>query len=532
MLKTQVEDWRTLHQKVQKSLSVFKDAWENIAASVNDELWTTSRRVSSKQDPPTVLYDAQLISPGSTALVPLEHDFSNITIHAIEHQRQNQLCQILVKVCEHGQMGVTPELIHKLKNGITFVKIEIREDKNFVRQVLRDHEVSFYVKIETKKGQQVLKYFSVDLNSHRQRRQSQRGEWSIDREDLFPDYNQHKCCACESGCGPVAWAQILAYYDRLAHYNTSLGYSKNFWKCSDGTANNCTAPKTMNSNVKKYIEGIRSKLGTFCLFGGGATTPRNMKKISDWYSARGIKGRVVGRYGPLSLFGITYPAFKKSAESWLKERYPVILGFWNKGFSMHYAVATRYKERQQKYRRCFLSSCRTKVKVQGSFYMHMGWGGTSNGWYSKNTFAVYSAKKYWRTNLLWSKYVLYFRRYRYFQSVFFYAGGESSNVFLHSCAMQSYLSYTSVNYAMYCYTLLCYAIPRLCYTTVYHVMQCYPLLCYASSCYAILYNAIQSFPLLYYCIPSYAMLPFAMLCFLLLCYTLLCYYTGYLVAIV
>lgn len=387
-----MQDWRNLHQKVQKSLADFKTAWEKIAATAKNE-WSSSQRLSSKKDPRTVLYDAELISPGSSALVALEHDFINITIHAIEHKRQNQLCQILVKACEDEKLGVNPELIQKLKNGISFIKIEVQEDKKLVRQVLHNHEVSFYVKIETRRGEQILKYFSIDLSSHRQRRWSPWSLWSISQENLFPDYNQHKCCGCASGCGPVAWAQILAYYDRLANYSPSSGYSKNFWKCSDGSADNCVAPKTMNTNVKRYIESIRSKLGTFCLLGGGATTPRKMKKISNWYRARGIKGLIVSRYNPLSLIGITYPSFKKSAVSWLKEGYPVILGFWTKGFSMHYAVATRYKERQKKYRKCFLFICRTKTIVQGLFYMHMGWGGNSNGWYSIKTFAVYSAKK-------------------------------------------------------------------------------------------------------------------------------------------
>lgn len=174
------------------------------------------------------------------------------------------------------------------------------------------------------------------------------------------------------------------------------GYSKRFWSCSDGKANGCMAPKDMNSDVEKYILGIRKKLGTFCLFGGGATTPKGMKRIVKWYRDRKIGGRIYSHYHGFSWSGWQKAWIVNRAVSHIKAGYPAIIGIWVKTDKkvMHYPVATKYGQRSRRYRKCFLFFCRTKTQYQKRFYLHMGWGRGSTGWYRiDKAFAAFAARK-------------------------------------------------------------------------------------------------------------------------------------------
>ncbi|KAK3722561.1 hypothetical protein QZH41_007017 [Actinostola sp. cb2023] len=262
---------------VENSLDNFKKEWKKIAASVKDE-WRASQRKQANQKPGLSNYNADIVSPGSTGKVALEKNYGKITIHSIPTTRQHALCAILVNVCTNQENEVNQHLIHKPKSGINYLQFKVKDDRKYVRRVLKDKEISFYFQVERKGGQKIIQFFSLDLSLIRRRGLGPWRIWKVKRESLFPEYNQHKCCGCYSGCGPVAWAMILGFYDRLAHNSPSSGYSKRFWSCADGSANGCKAPKWMNSNVRKYILGIRKKLGTFCFFGGGATTPTGMKK--------------------------------------------------------------------------------------------------------------------------------------------------------------------------------------------------------------------------------------------------------------
>jgi len=76
-------------------------------------------------------------------------------------------------------------------------------------------DISFRVQLTTSDGIMMEKRFGIETNfTSRTKRWSSWSYWSIHHPHLFPNYNQHRCCGCYSGCGPVAWAQIFAYYDR------------------------------------------------------------------------------------------------------------------------------------------------------------------------------------------------------------------------------------------------------------------------------------------------------------------------------
>ncbi|XP_032237114.1 uncharacterized protein LOC116618005 isoform X1 [Nematostella vectensis] len=228
--------------------------------------------------------------------------------------------------------------------------------------------------------------------------------WSVPQEITFPDYKQFtvKGAKCPVGCGPVAWAMVFGYYDRLAHTSSSYGYSKHLFRCYKGVAGspNCIAPKYQNPTVQDYILAINKELKTFCLFGGGATTPKGMGRIQKWYQARQGKSATISSYKYwLSWTGITRTWIRNKARDAIKAKYPAIVGIWVKGKakSQHYAVATKYTTRYRKWRRCikiWKKICgKWHTQRQESFYLHMGWGGYKNNWYNIKTFSAFVARK-------------------------------------------------------------------------------------------------------------------------------------------
>ena len=101
------------------------------------------------------------------------------------------------------------------RNGINFFELSVHQDKDTVQKILMNTDVSFNVQLATSDGTTMEKRFGIETNyTSRTKRWSPWSYWSIHQPHLFPNYNQHRCCGCYSGCGPVAWAQIFAYYDR------------------------------------------------------------------------------------------------------------------------------------------------------------------------------------------------------------------------------------------------------------------------------------------------------------------------------
>ena len=96
-------------------------------------------------------------------------------------------------------------------------RLSVSEQKDKVMEILRKTELEFVVEFRTvEEGEEMLvrKRYAIDLRPCRRRRWSSWFYSSVPEEWRFPDYNQHTCCGCWSGCGPVAWAQIFGYYDR------------------------------------------------------------------------------------------------------------------------------------------------------------------------------------------------------------------------------------------------------------------------------------------------------------------------------
>jgi len=227
--------------------------------------------------------------------------------------------------------------------------------------------------------------------------------WSVPRENYFPKYKQFtpRGWRCPVGCGPVAWAMVFGYYDRLAPW---YGHSRKLFRCDRGLYGSpyCKAPPFLTYHSKSWILEIRRRLRTFCLFGGGATTPWGMRRIGGFYRFRqGGNARILSYTWWLSWTGWTRTWIRNRARNAIKHRYPAVVGVWvksGKKKAQHYPVATKYKSRSRRCRTCWKIfgrwRCgRWKTQSQERFFLRMGWGGYKDGWYFIKTFSAFVAVK-------------------------------------------------------------------------------------------------------------------------------------------
>lgn len=404
-----------LQTSLRLNLPEFNKEWQDLHKETKDRAeWTTEQILiltEKKQDASNTRYAEEALRPGSSVKVALGNRFSRVSIRFTGTGRntsgddepleewQRRLCQVLDRVCLNGSKKINKEAIEVAPNGISYIKLSVSEDKDRVRKILQNAEVGFMIEFHVSEdGRHLLvrKRFAIDLSPSRKRRWSTWITFSVPEEGTFPDYKQHECCGCKSGCGPVAWAQIFAYYDRLAHASSRYGYSKDLYRCKSGIAGSsaCKAPLRLNTaSVKKYVEHIRSQVDTFCLLKGGFTAHWNMKdsKLKSFYRSRQSGGTIYGYTSWLtSLPGIYSSRIRDRAIEAVKQGYPAIVGIWS-GLSQHYAVATKYRYRSQKNRIC----CgRWKTRYVHEFYYHMGWGGNHTAsWRTAKAFSAFVAKK-------------------------------------------------------------------------------------------------------------------------------------------
>ena len=199
-----------------------------------------------------------------------------------------------------------------------------------------------------------------------------------------PDYKQHSCCGCVSGCGPVAWAQSFGWADRKAQ--TSSAWSKNIYLSNGYSGSAKVAPMSWpttlsgQSPIKRYIEKIRDRVDTFCLFGSGATTLWDMDDVSSWFRARnGGSGGVSTKY---NVFGIKETRLMECARYEIKHLHrPVVLGT---GWLKHYPSGVGYAYRKRRRKSCWF--CPWYWQVSRWFYVKQGWGGYLNKWIPAKTF--------------------------------------------------------------------------------------------------------------------------------------------------
>lgn len=297
------------------------------------------------------------------------------------------LCKLL-GVCDHrGRVHTHRQADY----GEKYVHLEPVHEESLPRF---EHDLHFEVVGHHPRHGLIIKRFAVEP-SHRSKRQSAYTYYSINDRHLMPDYNQFKRGKCQVGCGPVAWAQVFGYYDRRAHSGSGSSASQALYRCgSDGTtgSNSCRAPKYNDYRMKNYIGKMNDIMRTFCLFGQGATFQRRMDDVEGFFRQRqGSSGNIILKYRKFflaRLVGANSDKVRDSALSYLRQKWPVIVGFKVSGlFSQHYAVMTQYRTRTVRKKVCkVLIFCKTRTVREYDMYLHMGWGGSSNGWRSAKMF--------------------------------------------------------------------------------------------------------------------------------------------------
>ncbi|XP_048576976.1 uncharacterized protein LOC116604396 [Nematostella vectensis] len=180
--------------------------------------------------------------------------------------------------------------------------------------------------------------------------------WSVPKESEFPDYDQftQDGVRCLVGCGPVAWAMVFGYYDRLAATSSSYGYSSRLYRCNgaDGSPS-CIPPKSNNDILRRYSRtsikrpSIERSPSIQRSFTNVPNFPRYVycKLDLNWYQARQGGGASISKYTTsLSVAGWVQTWIRNEARDAIKQGYPAIVGIWIKG-AQHYAVAFKYKTR-------------------------------------------------------------------------------------------------------------------------------------------------------------------------------------------
>ena len=418
---------------VNQSLDEFKSLWQERSVQRPSKLdWATTSvypKEGKEKDEPA---GEEALSPNSIVKVALGEHFRSVDLHITnsgdsrlragsKSEWQRRLCKVLVDVCmPDGGTKVNPSAIQKTPNHLFYLKLEVHGNRTFVGNILQWKEIGFVVEIRGRKTEVVRKHFAMDLHSKRSRRTAwnptgggYRGSGgspgnlvavSIPFEHELPDYNQHRCCGgCLSGCSPVAWAQVFAYYDRLGSYRyTGSTFSGNIYRDK-----RTELPRYMTYSVRRFVEEIRSEISTTCIGGEGATETDRLHLIESWFKARqGSRARVVSylesrkRRGTIARGGKSW--MQSKAAYYIDVGYPVIISFKTSKKSGHSAVATKYKEWSRNVRVCRSwmtgwwwgrrrrEDCNWQKEYKYDFYLRYGWGGSNNQWQSVSS-SIYGA---------------------------------------------------------------------------------------------------------------------------------------------
>jgi len=363
----EIEDWSQLNQMVKQDLDGFERQWRVRAAqTLSKSVWATTDVIFKGKENKKNYIVAEGLSPGTIVKFALGKRFKSVDVYVTDSGGspmrsssrsgwQQKLCKVLVGVClPDGSTTVTSSAIGKMPNHLPYLKVEVHANRTFVGNVLKWREIRFAVEIKGHKNRVIKKHFSINLNSRRTRRSSWNTlyEVSVPSEKDFPDYDQHICCyGCHSGSGPVAWAQIFGYYDRLAARSSSK-FSPALYEGSSKKA-----PLSMTTGVKKFVETIRPWTSTSC---SGGTSSSRMHFIAPWFRARqGLTSRVVSylerrkkRSNGASVSRISKDEIESNSAQWLDKGFPVVFEIKVGHGYLHFAVATQYKQKSRQFSQC------------------------------------------------------------------------------------------------------------------------------------------------------------------------------------
>ncbi|ESO83956.1 hypothetical protein LOTGIDRAFT_155264 [Lottia gigantea] len=262
-------------QYSQADYKTLKKLWENQRQDVSREgIWEES--IFNKHQQASyyhVIEYSHKVVVGDNHHVGIK-SMNGGAVHSKESQ--TKLCSLL-KICHpDDKILVDSSNFGRTKYGQAFLEI-------FVPQTYKD--VQYFEVAVQDQGEQYGRRLMLNTKQRHKRQTTNWTYYSINDENLFPDYNQHlhdcKRMCCAVGCVPVAWAMILGYYDRRSHTK-----SKTY-----GTGHSsCKAPSYTTSRVQNLTEYLNDQLKTFCLNEQGATMQGNMKRFETYFKSHQTSG--------------------------------------------------------------------------------------------------------------------------------------------------------------------------------------------------------------------------------------------------
>ena len=398
----------TLTQDISESLPDFEEEWKRLAKEIRSSYEWKEMSIYSvvNKSPPahqrTTIF--RVLTSGESQDIPIgTSDLSKVEIKASVQKRFSDskkmlptLCLLLGNICSEGGEVNVSSILRKKKNldNLNYIKIDVTDDYEFFMKQLNKTNIDFYLHLTVNGKFVVIRRYTISFTHKRDKRSGWSGftEYKIPYEDLMPDYDQHKCCGgCWSGCVPVAWAQVFAYYDRVAHTHR-FRYSTSHWRGGCGAYGDPSkkAPGSLNTQVEDYVEALRDPLRTRCRNGGGSTYNSDTNKVDGWFRQRQGSGRV-----------ITLSNINQQVSQYIKNGYPVVNNFWynKKSKSGHSVVVTKIKEKSREYNSCRQvgwwwgkkTVCELKTQYEYEWYRRMGWGGYQNAWYPPAAFGAFVA---------------------------------------------------------------------------------------------------------------------------------------------
>jgi hypothetical protein len=203
------------------------------------------------------------------------------------------------------------------------------------------------------------------------------------------EYQQFQHNGCAVGCGPVAWAMMFGWADVQADDGSSKWSRQRWLFREDGgkhPKSDIRAPnRARNDNAAmNVIEELNSTLGTFCLFGGGATPP--WKMADAWKFGRNRARIWCLIWGTDTM--VTKKWIRNKARDIIKQtNTPAIIGT---GMPKHYPIAYGYAVKTE---RKGYGLWRRTVYHRW-FYLNQGHGNARSGWVNGTFWAAGLAHPY------------------------------------------------------------------------------------------------------------------------------------------
>lgn len=204
--------------------------------------------------------------------------------------------------------------------------------------------------------------------------------WAAGGHAAQTRYNQFDFGGCAVGCGPVAWAMLFGWGDRQAEVggNPYWAPRNGLYRRDGGRGANDLAPIDMNDGIRNVIRELHGEVGTFCMFGSGATAPWDMPGAVGYLSGRTYT-RLVAHWNSI---GWHEDGLRNIAVASIRDRRtPAVIGT---GWLSHYPLAYGYAWQERVVRHCFIW-CWDEVVCDRWFYVNQGWGGAGNDWVEAGT---------------------------------------------------------------------------------------------------------------------------------------------------